>query len=97
MRLDRFAKDFGKDNEIPAEVVKKSVLGFIEAIKKDVAMNGSCLIAEFGSFKVVTRKEKAGMNIKTGERLTIPEHDIVKFNPSTLLLGSIESYKKEGK
>lgn len=93
MKLDRFAKDFGKANEIPAEVVKKSVLGFLDAIKRDIALNNSCLIAEFGSFKIVTRKEKAGLNISTRERITIPEHDVVKFNPSTLLLGSINGYK----
>lgn len=95
MKLGKFAKDFGKENEIPAELVKKSVLGFIEAIKRDVAVNNSCLISEFGTFKIVKRKEKVGLNIGTGEKMTIPEHDIVKFNPSSMLLGSIEKYRNK--
>ena len=38
-------------------------------------------IAGFGSFRVVERAEQKGRNPQTGEPLTIPAHNVVKFRP----------------
>ena len=47
-------------------------------------------IAGFGSFRVVERAEQKGRNPQTGEPLTIPAHNVVKFRPGKNLCNRVK-------
>jgi len=47
-------------------------------------------IAGFGSFRVVERAEQKGRNPQTGQDITIPAHNVVKFKPGKHLCGRLQ-------
>ena len=65
-----------------AAAVVNAVLGVIEeTVKKGEEIR----IPGFGTFKVVTRKERKGRNPRTGKEIMIPAAKIVKFAPGAKL------------
>lgn len=44
------------------------------------------IIQGFGTFKVVKRKARKGVNPRTKQKITIPEKHAVKFKPSKKLI-----------
>ncbi len=51
----------------------------VEAIKIGLRRDKNVAIVDFGTFKVVERKARAGVNPKTGERIKIKKSRAVKF------------------
>ncbi len=65
-----------------AEVAVNALFGAIkEALKKGEKVT----IVGFGTFEVVQRKEREGVNPATKERITIPATKVPKFRPSASL------------
>ena len=44
----------------------------------------------FGSFRVVGRAEQKGRHPRTGEAITIPAHNVVKFKPGKRLCEKVQ-------
>jgi len=73
--------------ELVAEVSKKAGLtkkdaacavdAILDTIKKNVKK--SVTLVGFGTFKVVRRKARTGVNPRTGEKIKIPAKNVVKF------------------
>jgi DNA-binding protein HU-beta len=57
----------------------------LELIKGRLAKGEKVLISGFGCFSVMRRKDKKGVNPKTGEPIIIPGRNAVKFRPSKYL------------
>ena len=53
----------------------------LDSIKEALQKGEEVRLIGFGTFKIVTRKERQGVNPKTGEKITIPSKKIVKFSP----------------
>lgn len=51
----------------------------VNALKK----GDNATLLGFGSFVVVERPERQGVNPKTGERIMLPAKKVVKFKPSS--------------
>lgn len=73
---------------------KKYALTMVEAImetiKEHMANGENIYLRRFGTFGIVTRKEKVGRNISKGTSVVIPEHKIPHFKPSKELMGMIK-------
>jgi DNA-binding protein HU-beta len=54
---------------------------FLEAVGKELKDNGKVTLAGFGTFKPIHKKQKTGINPKTGVRIIIPPKKAVKFLP----------------
>lgn len=79
--VDIIAEDMGfKKNEVDA-----TVIAFIEAVKRGMVEDGKVSLTNFGSFSVVRRKARTGVNPKTQEPLEIPAKNVPKFKPSAVL------------
>ena len=48
-------------------------------------------LSGFGSFRVVERAEQKGRNPQTGQPLTIPAHNVVKFRPGKRLCSKVRT------
>jgi DNA-binding protein HU-beta len=57
----------------------------LETIKERLTKGEKVLISGFGCFSVMKRKEKKGVNPRTGEPVIIPGRNSVKFKPSKYL------------
>lgn len=64
---------------------QKAVDLILETIKKRLSRGEKVLISGFGCFSVIRRKEKRGVNPRTGEPVLISGRNSVKFKPSKYL------------
>jgi nucleoid DNA-binding protein len=61
----------------------QAVVGLIfDLIKSRLANGEKVLLSGFGCFRVVERKDRKGVNPKTGETIVIPGRKAIKFKPS---------------
>lgn len=71
---------------IVAGITKRQATAALDAalieIRNSVANNEDVFIRNFGTFKKIHRGEKVARNIKTGEKIIVPAHDIPVFKPS---------------
>lgn len=77
--VEAIQKDLGKEtSKAAAERVLNAVIGCIKTgVKKEKAVQ----LIGFGTFKVVTRKARTGINPKTGEKIKIKASKTIKFTP----------------
>jgi len=68
-------KETGLTNAQAQAAVEACLKGIIEGVKKD----GKVQIVGFGTFKVVEKKERTGVNPRTGEKIKIPARKTIKF------------------
>ncbi len=61
---------------------RKIVDSLLEIIKMRLLRGEKVLISGFGCFRVVTRKDRKGVNPKTGEPIVIPGRKAVRFRPA---------------
>lgn len=54
----------------------------VEVIKKAVIGGDEVTIRGFGTIKRKRRASKTARNVRTGERLTVAEHDVVAIKPA---------------
>ncbi len=60
-----------------AEALDKVLANMASAMEKGERVT----LSGFGSFKVVERAAQKGRNPQTGQGITIPAHNVVKFKP----------------
>jgi DNA-binding protein HU-beta len=70
-------KALGKDTSKAS--AEKSVAATIDAIAGALKKGQSVQLIGFGTFKVVSRKARTGVNPKTGEKIKIKASKAVKF------------------
>ena len=63
------------------------------AIKNGLKKDGKFKISKFGTFKVLYKKKRIGMNPKTKIQYPIMERKVVSFYPSKIIKNLIIKYK----
>lgn len=58
---------------------------FLANMGKAMEQGERVIVSGFGSFHVAERAEQKGRNPKTGEIISIPAHNVVKFRPGKKL------------
>jgi DNA-binding protein HU-beta len=66
----------------PSLDVDRSLSGLLNTVRVALSNGESVKLAEFGTFKVVRREQREGINPRTQERMTIPAHNAIVFIPS---------------
>lgn len=78
-------------NEIAAKAqlnkvdAKKALDAVLESISQALANEDKVQLIGFGTFAVVEKPERSGINPKTKEKITIPARKVVKFKPADAL------------
>ncbi len=57
----------------------------LDTIKERLVLGEKVLLSGFGCFRVVVRKDRKGINPKTGNSIIIPGRKAVRFKPSKYL------------
>ncbi len=73
-------------NRTDANAAVKAVLGFIQDSLED---GDSVQITGFGTFSVKERPERKCRNPQTGDEMTIPAKNVVRFKPGKLLSDAV--------
>ena len=91
MKKAEFAEHLMKDCGLES---KKKAIEVVEAfwgiITKTLASGGEVSFPGYGAFKAVHRKERMGVNPKTGERITIAASIKAKFRVGKLLKEAVK-------
>ncbi len=64
---------------------QKIVEVILETIKSRLVRGEKVLLSGFGCFRVVVRKDRLGINPKTGDPILIPGRRTIRFKPSKFL------------
>lgn len=68
---------------------KKAVEAYASAVAASLAEGESVAILGFGTYSVVTRPARTGVNPLTGEKINIAEKKVVKFKAGAALNAQI--------
>lgn len=63
---------------------------FIEAITYNLINNEKLTLPNFGSFKIKESKARLARNPKTGEKVQLPDRNVVRFKPAGKLKNLIK-------
>lgn len=77
--VEAVQKTLGKDTS--KAHAEKVVAAVIDGIKSNVKKSKSLQLIGFGTFKLVNRKARKGINPKTGESIKIKASKSVRFTP----------------
>jgi DNA-binding protein HU-beta len=69
---------------------KKALDAFVDATSDALKNGDRVALIGFGSFSVASRSARTGRNPQTRKTITIAEKKVVKFKPSTELVGEID-------
>jgi DNA-binding protein HU-beta len=71
--------------EVSKKIAEKVINAFLETVEEAVKAGEEVRIVGFGSFQVVKRAERKGINPKTKEEIVIPAKKVVRFKPGKKL------------
>lgn len=79
MTKEELVKAIASKAEVKQAVAKKCLDAFLDTVKETLKKGEDVRLIGFGTFKVVTRKERKGRNPRTKEEITIPAKKVVRF------------------
>jgi nucleoid DNA-binding protein len=68
-----------KDTKLPKTACKNCLESFIKAIENSLKKKKTVVLTGFGSFAVMERKERIGINPATGQKMKIARKRVPKF------------------
>lgn len=74
-----------KETKLPKTACKNAVESFISAIETTLKKGKSVVLTGFGTFTVMKRKERVGINPATGQKMKIAAKRVPKFKPGKKL------------
>ena len=74
-----------KKNGLPNSYLDKIFDSIFDTIKNGLVKDGKYKISGFGTFKVLFKKKRIGMNPKTKVKYPINQRKVVVFSPSKLV------------
>ncbi len=74
-----------KETKMPKASCKNALEAFIKVVEGSLKKNKPVVLTGFGTFEVIKRKERIGVNPATGEKMKIAAKKVPKFKPGKQL------------
>jgi DNA-binding protein HU-beta len=84
MNKTELVKAIAKKANLKVVDTEKLVNAFIETVSDELDKKGKVTLTGFGTFTAAQRKKKAGINPRTGEKVTIKAKHVPGFKSSKL-------------
>tara|TARA_B100001123_G_scaffold418711_1_gene523040 strand:- start:66 stop:377 length:312 start_codon:yes stop_codon:yes gene_type:complete len=84
-------QNVGFSKNISAEIIDN----FFESLVSELIKTNKIKITSFGTFEVISKKERVGRNPKTKEEAKISSRKIVRFKPSLFIKNKINNLGKK--
>ena len=72
-------EQMAKDTKLPKTACKNALESFIKAVESALKKNRSVVLTGFGTFSILKRKARTGINPATGKKMNIPAKKVPKF------------------
>ena len=78
-------EQMSNDTKLPKTACKEALESFVKAVEKSLKKNQTVVLTGFGTFGVMKRKARFGINPATGAKMSIPAKKVPKFKPGKRL------------
>lgn len=85
MNKMQLIESIAKASKLQKSVAKKAVETFMDVVSKSLKAGKSISLTGFGSFIVMKRKARRGVNPATGKPMEIKAKKVAKFKPGKAL------------
>ncbi|MCL4380191.1 HU family DNA-binding protein [Candidatus Dependentiae bacterium] len=85
MNKAKLVETMAKLSKLPKSACKGALEAFIHSIGQSLRQNKSVVLTGFGTFSVIKRKSRTGVNPSTGKKMQIPAKKVPKFKPGKAL------------
>lgn len=90
MNKNELVKSIADKANLKIADTEKLVNSFIDTVSNELKRKGKVTLVGFGTFCVSHRKQRTGVNPKTGEKLTIKAKDVPVFKPGKALKETVK-------
>ncbi len=84
-------KEISNSTGLPKNLIKKIVNDYLIVLSHKIKKDRDFVIKNFGSFKIIDKKERIGRNPKTKEEFVITARKTISFIASKNLLKNVNS------
>ncbi|KKR97136.1 MAG: Histone family protein DNA-binding protein [candidate division TM6 bacterium GW2011_GWE2_41_16] len=85
MNKAKLIEHMSKTAKLPKSACKAALEAFIDSVGKTLKTGKSVVLTGFGTFSVLKRKSRVGVNPATGKKMQIPAKKVAKFKPGKAL------------
>jgi len=89
MNKANLVEQMAKMTKLPKSACKSCLEAFIKTIGTSLKQRKPVVLTGFGTFTVIKRKSRIGVNPATGSKMTIPAKAVPKFKPGKALKDTI--------
>jgi len=82
-------EQMAKDTKLPKTACKNMLESFIKCVEGSLKKGKSVVLTGFGTFTVMKRKERMGINPATGKKMKISSKRVPKFRAGKKLKGLV--------
>jgi DNA-binding protein HU-beta len=90
MNKNDLVKEISRSLNLSQKDVLRAVDTITDVITEAMAQDVKVSLRDFGSFSVLERKSRNGINPKTGKKIKIEKKKVVKFNVSKQLKAMVK-------
>ena len=85
MNKAKLVENMAKITKLPKSTCKECLEAFITSVGSALKTGKSVVLTGFGTFTVMKRKSRVGINPATQKKMTIPAKKVPKFKPGKAL------------
>lgn len=85
MNKAKLVENMAKITKLPKSTCKDCLEGFITSVGNALKQNKSVVLTGFGTFTVMKRQSRVGINPATGKKMQIPAKKVPKFKAGKAL------------
>jgi len=85
MNKAKLVEQMAKLTKLPKSACKSCLEAFVKAVGQSLKQKQPVVLTGFGTFTVIKRKSRVGVNPATGKKMTIPAKTVPKFKPGKAL------------
>jgi len=85
MNKARLIEQMSKASKLPKVACKRALEAFVKSVGVTLKGGKSVVLTGFGTFTLMRRKSRVGVNPATGKKMQIPAKRVAKFKPGKAL------------
>ncbi len=90
MNKAKLVEHMAKTTKMSKTACKECLEAFISAVGSALKQGKSVVLTGFGTFSVMRRKSRVGINPATNTKMQIPAKNVPKFKPGKALKGMVK-------
>jgi DNA-binding protein HU-beta len=90
MNKAKLVEYMAKQTKLPKSSCKDCLESFISAVSGTLKSGKAVVLTGFGTFTIMKRKKRVGVNPATGKKMEIPAKKVPKFRPGKALKSMVK-------